>query len=283
MKSGEWLTAAARRLRDRGVESPDLSARLILAEVSGASPARLLAFPEDPLSPEAVRIADALLERRERHEPMAYLLGRKEFRNLALRVTPAVLIPRPETEELIDLAKLISPNAKTLLDAGAGSGCIALSLAEVFPSARVYGTDRSSEALAVARSNDPDRRVRWARMDWLSGVGERRLDLIVSNPPYLTQEEMETLEPQVRDYEPIGALSGGKDGCDEYRRLVPQIVECLATGGWTVLEIGPSIAEGVGKLLAESGFTDIAVHPDLAGRKRFAVGRSPVTGAAPRT
>lgn len=275
MRSGEWLTSAARRLRDRGVESPDLSARLILAEVSGASPARLLAFPEDPLSPEAVRIADALLERRERHEPMAYLLGRKEFRNLTLRVTPAVLIPRPETEELIDLAKSLSPNAKTLLDAGAGSGCIALSLAEVFPSARVYGTDRSSEALAVARSNDPDRRVRWMQMDWLTALGADQFDLIASNPPYLTEEEMQTLEPQVRDYEPIGALSGGRGGCEEYRRLIPQIAECLAPGGWTVLEIGPSVAEGVGRLLAESGFIDIAVHPDLAGRKRFAVGAAP--------
>ncbi|MCA9435254.1 MAG: peptide chain release factor N(5)-glutamine methyltransferase [Candidatus Omnitrophica bacterium] len=269
---GEWLKWATRKLRAKQVESPDLSANLILSEVTDFTRSKLIGFAEEPLSADHQDRAYCLLQRRLRHEPMAYILGRKDFRNLTLKVSPAVLIPRPETEELIDLAREIQPRASHIIDVGTGSGCIPLSLAEVFPESHLFGVDFSIEALHVALSNDPASRVNWIRADWLGAFASGSFDLAVSNPPYLTEQEMETLEPQVRDYEPVSALDGGVDGCDQYRRLIPQIARCLRSGGHTVLEIGPSVAHKVAGLLNESGFRQISIHKDLAGRDRFASG-----------
>ncbi len=272
---GDWLKRAMGELEAAGVESPGLSGRLILSEVTGFSSAKILGFPEIFIPPDALFEADVLLERRLRHEPMAYILGRKEFRNITLKVTPAVLIPRPETEELIDLTQSICPDASTMVDVGSGSGCIPLSLSEVFPESRVVGTDFSQKALKVAQSNDPDRRISWVQSDWLAGFDRDRFDLIVSNPPYLTHDEMESLDPQVGEYEPISALTGGEDGCDAYRVLVPQIARCLKHRGKTVLEISPSVENQVIQILGESGFVHIRTHPDWAGRARFATGERP--------
>jgi release factor glutamine methyltransferase len=269
---GGWLEDAESRLTHAEVESARLSAYMILEEVTGFTRSKLIAHPEDCLSTRIVERAEELLARRLDHEPMAYLLGRKEFRNLSLQVTPDVLIPRPETEGLVDMAVRLMPDADKILDAGTGSGCLALSLLECYPNGLVLGCDRSREALHVASGNDSDRRVRWFQADWLSAISKGSLDLVVSNPPYLTKSEMESLAPQVACYEPFVALNSSADGCDAYRVLIPQARRCLRPGGWLVLEIGPSVVTPVRVLLKENGFRSIQMRRDLAGRARYAAG-----------
>ncbi len=264
-----WLSQSRRDLEQAEIESPYLSAQLILEQVTGESRSAILAHPERCLTESQKVLAANLLDRRRSHEPMAYLLGWKEFRNLRLRVIPEVLIPRPETEELIDLAARLAPGALLILDAGTGSGCIPLGLAEIFPQALLLGCDRSFAALRCARGNDALGRVIWFQSLWLAPVRAECLDLIVSNPPYLTTDEMARLEPQVGCYEPHLALDGGVDGCDCYRVLIPQAVRSLKVGGVLLMEGSPVIAAEVVALLRSSGFDEIQVHLDLAGRERF--------------
>lgn len=268
-----WLRNAQSLLSESGVESPGLSAELILAAALGTTRTRILAQGETPLDPETLSAAERLLARRLKHEPMAYILGTKPFRDLDLRVNPAVLIPRPETEELVDLAHLISPGARRIVDAGTGSGCIALALAEQSPSAILVGIDRSRSAIETASSNDPRQRVQWIQGDWLGSIGDQSLDLVVTNPPYVTSAEMAGLEPQVGGYEPHAALDGGPDGCAAYRVLVPDAYRCLRPGGSIALEGSPTVMDSLVEILAGSGFAEIQRHSDLAGRPRFATAR----------
>jgi release factor glutamine methyltransferase len=272
---GGWLQESTRRLTKAGVESPQLSCYLILEEVLRWPRSRLLAHPESVLSLEDGEQAERLLIRRLAHEPMAYILGRREFRDLRLRVTADVLIPRPETEELIDLAWRLAPHASRILDAGTGSGCIALALRPLYPGATIYACDLSRASLVTAKTNDPMCTIHWFQGSWLDAVCRRSLDLVVSNPPYLTDAEMETLEPQVRDYEPRHALAGGADGCVEYRTLIPQAADCLRPGGCLLVEASPSTVPVARSLLEASGFQTIHSHLDLAGRERFVSGYAP--------
>jgi release factor glutamine methyltransferase len=264
-----WLWEARRELESAGIESPHLSAQLILEHITGESRSMILAHPERLLDESQRRRATDLLNHRLNHVPMAYLLGWKDFRNLRLRVTPDVLIPRPETEELIDLAVSLAPRAGRILDAGTGSGCIPLSLSEIFPQALLFGSDLSHSALQCARGNDPSGRVIWIQASWLEPIGSRSLDLAVSNPPYLTTSEMTTLEPQVGLYEPHLALDGGVDGCDCYRSLIPQAMRALKSGGVLLLECSPATIVVVISLLQGAGFTEVHAHTDFAGRDRF--------------
>ncbi|MCG3196614.1 MAG: Release factor glutamine methyltransferase [bacterium] len=272
---GDWVRSAASRLAEIRVESPRLSAELLLAFALGVSRSQLLIHPDVVLTPDEIEIAEGLLARRARHEPVAYILGFKEFRNLSLRVTPAVLIPRPETEEIPDLASSLQPSARRILDAGTGSGCIALSLVELYPEARILGCDVSGEALGVSVANDARRRVGWVCSNWLEAFAEHSLDLVVSNPPYLTDEEMDSLDPQIALHEPAGALRGGVDGLDAYRTLLPQAYRCLSPGGQVLVEGSPTVAAGVVALLGEAGFVGTQIHRDLAGKERFLSGRRP--------
>ena len=272
---GEWVKEASSSLKQSNVESPKLSAQLILSQVTGLSRNRLIAFSEETITEAIRQQADRLLARRLEHEPVAYLLGRKEFRNLTLEVTPSVLIPRPETEELVDLALEIGRSPHRILDVGTGSGCIPLSLAEPYRTASLFGSDFSLEALRIAQSNDTERRIHWVQSNWLSCFPYSEFDLITSNPPYLTRSEMEELDPCVRDYEPCIALDGGPDGCNCYRELIPEIAVALKPGGTTVLEISPTVEQGVVKIARESGLADIRTHRDLAGRIRFLTASRP--------
>jgi release factor glutamine methyltransferase len=267
---GGWLEKAEVRLYAEEVESPRLSAHLIL-EFAAARPRALLpAHFEETLASSDCDRANELLDRRLEHEPMAYLLGKKEFRNLTLTVSPGVLIPRPETESLVDLALRFKPDARSILDAGTGSGCLALSLVEEYPRSRIVGCDYSPHALELARENDKTGKVGWVQSRWLEPFKEERFDLIVSNPPYLTTEEMESLDRQVKDYEPTQALHGGEDGCDSYRILIPQAWEALEVGGVLILETSPSVKEGVAGLLRGNRFEEVEILNDLAGRERYA-------------
>jgi len=272
---GGWLEDAERRLVREDVESPRLSAFLIVEEVTGLDRARVIAHPEECLSAVQLELAEVLLSRRLAHEPMAYLLGRKGFRNLTIKTSQDVLIPRPETEGLVDLAVLHKPNARRIVDAGTGSGCLALSLAEVFPHALVIACDLYSGALHVASENDPHGRVLWIQADWLSAFASDSLDLVVANPPYLTRAEMDSLVPQVSAYEPRAALNASEDGCAAYRTLVPQARRCLVNGGCLLLEVGPSVSGRVRDLLQFEGFTRVRIRRDLAGRERYAEGFVP--------
>ncbi len=267
-----WLWEARRELEKAAIESPYLSAQLILEHVTGLSRSAILAHPEHCLEESQKDLAASLLVRRLQHEPMAYLLGWKEFRNLRLKIPPGVLIPRPETEELIDLAARLAPEAKRILDAGTGSGCIPLSLAEVFPQALLLGCDLSLTTLQCAKGNDLRGRVSWFQSSWLECVESKSLDMVISNPPYLTLAEIASLDPQVKLHEPLLALDGGVDGCDCYHLLTPQAARVLRIGGVLLLESSPATALKVMAICRDNGFAEVHLHLDLAGRERFVSG-----------
>ena len=260
-----------------------LDAQLLLTHVTGQSRAWLLAHDHDPLPPEqATRFVD-LAARRAAGEPAAYLLGDKEFFGLTLQVTPATLIPRPDTETLVDWALEHIPaqsepgrGAFTVLDLGTGSGAIALALAHRRPHATVTAVDASAEALAVASANARalNLPLRCLHGSWLAPVAGERFDLIVSNPPYIAEGDppLPALTP-----EPITALTAGPDGLDDLRHIVAHAGAHLQPGGWLLLEHGYDQADAVAGLLRASGFTDVATRIDLGGQPRCTGGRASVT------
>ncbi len=280
---GEALRAAAARLRASGSRSPRLDAELLLGDVLSLERVALFSHPDRPLSSAEVERFERLLRRREAHEPVAYLRGRRGFRTLELEVTPAVLIPRPETETLVEVAldelvraQLAAPLA---LDLGTGSGCIALALAAEHPSVRVVAVEVQEAALEVARRNvvrcGLGERVRVVRSDLFEALSPpERFDLIVSNPPYIPEAEYVALEQNVREYEPRCALHGGDDGLSFYRRIVPEAAGWLRQGGLLALEVGYGQAAAVGELIAATGLYDDAVeYADLAGVSRVVTAR----------
>ncbi|MEW6274994.1 MAG: peptide chain release factor N(5)-glutamine methyltransferase [Bacillota bacterium] len=280
-------------LRGCGVEGAALDAEVLLAHVTGLDRAGLYRESGRALSPREAEAYRRLVERRGRREPVAYLTGKKEFMGLEFLVGPAVLIPRPETELLVEKACALArefvsrprelvdpergPGVQELLiaDAGTGSGAIAVSLAVFLPAARIYATDCSSAALAVARENARRHgvagRISFLQGDLLSPLFALnlagRLVLIVANLPYIPAAELPGLMPDVRCYEPLSALDGGPDGLAHYRRLLPQARRCLSDGGRLLMEIGPGQGEKVGRLLAENNW-HYQIIPDLAGRER---------------
>lgn len=214
----------------------------------------------------------ALVERRRRHEPVAYITGSQEFYGRRFRVSPAVLIPRGDSETTVLAALAAVPNARRVLDCGTGSGALLLTLLAEMPQASGVGIDRSAAALAVARANAEalglaDRATLqaadWTRAGWRDGLGA--FDLVIANPPYV--EERADLAPEVRDHEPAGALFAGEDGLDDYRTLVPQLRGLLEPSGVAVLEIGHAQAAAVSAIAAEAGFA-AELRRDLAGRAR---------------
>jgi len=240
--------------------------------VTGSSRARLLAHPERTLTSAQVARYGKLVDDRAAGYPLPYLTGEIEFYGLDIEVTPEVLIPRPETETLVDLALERRPN--TVVDVGTGSGCIAVALAAHLPEAAVYGIDISPAALAVARRN-AERYGLGERIRFLVGdLLDRRpgpVDLIVSNPPYVSADEWASLPPSVRDHEPRLALDGGPDGLEVVRRLISQSQGLLEPDGALLIEIGATQGDAA-KEAAETFFpengTSIRIHPDLAGHDR---------------
>ncbi|MEW6423127.1 MAG: peptide chain release factor N(5)-glutamine methyltransferase [Bacillota bacterium] len=282
------LGLAREYLQRCGVESAALDAEVLLAHVTGLDRAGLYRESERALAPREAEIFRQLVERRGQREPVAYLTGKKEFMGLEFLVGPAVLIPRPETELLVEKAcalarefvsgrrRLPGAEAELLLaDVGTGCGAIAVSLAVFLPGARIYATDCSSAALAVARENARRHgvagRISFLQGDLLTPLFDLdlpgRLDLIVANLPYVPTAELPALMPDVRCYEPLSALDGGPDGLAHYRRLLPQARRCLSDGGRLLMEIGPGQGEKVGRLLAENNWHH-QIIPDLAGRER---------------
>lgn len=235
----------------------------------------LLAHPEATLSDEQARRYEDWIARRERREPVQYIVGEQEFYGLALKVTPDVLIPRPETEHLVEaaLARGAHDRPMRICDVGTGSGAIAIALAHRWPLADITAVDKSPEALAVAKENavrhGVDARVRFLQSDLLGAVRGEPLDMVVSNPPYVATSEL--LEAQVRLYEPQQALYAGPTGLEVYRRLIPAAKQVLVEGGWLLLEIGFGQRDAVSALLV--GWDAVQFVADLQGIPRVAIAR----------
>jgi release factor glutamine methyltransferase len=278
------LGGAIDALRAAGVDSPRFDAELLLSEASGWDRARLAADPGAGVPPAAARRFGEMVRRRLRREPVAYILGHKGFRRLDLAVDRRVLIPRPETELLVELALELRP--ATVLDVGTGSGAIALAIADELPSCEVTATDTSAAALAVARGNaerlgladrvrflegtlpgDDSGPEQGSPTDPPAGTG-RRFDLVVANLPYVAEVDWASLQPEVTEWEPREALLAGPDGLDAIRALVPHV------GAATLaLEIGEGQAEAVATLIGDAGFSEVQTRRDLAGIERVVIGR----------
>ncbi len=274
---GTALQAAVGRLYAAGIDTARLDARLLLGDVLKLATADLVAHPERPLAaPESERFRD-LVERRCRHQPVSQLLARREFWGLAFRVTADTLIPRPETETVVQAA-LAGPadrgQAIRILDLGTGTGCLLLALLHELPQATGIGVDRSPGALAVARANAEAlglaERAEFQLGNWTDGLTES-FDLIVSNPPYIATPDMDQLAPEVARHEPHLALHGGSDGLDCYRAIARGLSGCLHPDGRLLLEIGTDQGDSVAAIFAAAGFRCTARHDDLAGLPRCLV------------
>lgn len=279
------LDQASRRLRAAGIEAARAEARLLLCRVTGWSRERLLAEPEAVVPESEAARFGALLAEREARAPLAYLLGEREFWSLPLEVRPGVLIPRPETETLVEAALEAFPERAAplrVLDLGTGSGCLLVALLHEYPAAIGVGVDRSPVALAVAAANLTRHRLAGRalllRGDWGRAL-EGRFDLIVANPPYVARGELAGLEPEVARHEPRLALDGGPDGLDAYRALLPDVARLLAPAGVACLEIGRGQEGPVAALAGDLGL-EASPRTDLAGIVRCLVLRRGRDGGA---
>lgn len=265
------LAAASARLKAAGCDTPALDARLLLQRAGGLSREDLILGPDQPLTPEQAARLEAFITRRERHEPVSRILGEREFYGRVFRVTPDTLDPRPDTETLIDAAVALMPKAARLLDLGTGTGAIAITLLAERPDATGVATDLSTAALAVAAENAAQLGVA-SRLELMSGSWFEpvagRFDIILSNPPYIPAEDIAALEPEVRNFDPALALSGGDDGLDPYRSIASSAAGHLAPGGHVLVEIGAGQAGDVTAIFAAAGLQAAGRHRDLGGHER---------------
>jgi release factor glutamine methyltransferase len=276
----EHIAEIAERLAAAGVENARGEACLLVAAATGLERATLTAGVVPTLSAEQQAALEALVQRRQMREPIAYILAAKEFWSLRFEVDPAVLIPRPETETVVEaVLEQIGDRTAALriLDLGTGSGCLLLALLSELPRAVGLGVDDSPAALAVAKRN-AERLSLAARAEFRQacwGAGLRgRFDLIVSNPPYVRERDWQGLEPEIRDFEPQAALVAGPDGLAAYRALAPDCARLLAPAGLCALEIGLGQGDAVAALLAPHGLTVTERRRDLAGIERCLIARA---------
>lgn len=274
MRVRDGLAAAAQALAG---DEARLEAEVLLLHVLGRPRAWLYAHADDELPPPQREAFDRLVQRRCAGEPVAYLTGTREFWSLALRVTGATLIPRADTERLVELALERLPSATPLrvADLGTGSGAIALALASERPQARVVATDVSAAALAVARQNAEFNKisnVEFAESHWFSAIAQQRFDLIVSNPPYIAAGDAHLQQGDLR-FEPHSALAAGADGLDDIRAIAAAAGAYLRDGAWLLLEHGFDQGGAVRALLGSAGFANVATWQDLCGLDRVSGGR----------
>jgi len=257
-----------------GLPLDPLENRILLCHALQLTRVGLITNGERVLTEEEAAILAALVERRLAGEPIAYIVGQREFYGLPFRVSPAVLIPRPDTELIVELAlERLAPGAR-LLDMGTGSGAIAVSVAHTRPDAQVTALDVSEEALAVARANAETNgaRVRFLRSDWFAALAGESFDLIASNPPYIASGDAHLAQGDLR-FEPSGALTDFADGLSALRTIVQGAPAHLEQGGWLLLEHGYDQAASVRALLADAGYTEVQSWRDLAGIERVSGGR----------
>jgi release factor glutamine methyltransferase len=283
----EGIDKASRRLADAGIESARLDAELLMAAAAGVSREAVITGSIE-LSPAILKKFDAMVARREKREPVAYIVGRKEFYSLDFEVTPAVLIPRPETEFVVSAALEFiagTPDA-CVLDIGTGSGAIAIAIAVNAAHACVTAVDISADAIAVASRNARRHRVedrltlrRADCFDVLDGPALGLFDVIVSNPPYLDDAEIVSLEADVRGFEPRVAMSAGAGGLDILRKIAAGAPEHLAHGGELIVEVAAGQVAAVAKLVEEAGLRVVSVINDFAGHPRVVVAHAQRLGA----
>ena len=270
---GEVLRRSTDHLAEKGSETPRLDAELLLAHVLGVARIDLYLDLERPLAASELDAARALVSRRAAREPVQYVIGEWGFRRLTLRVDRRALIPRPETETVVERSQalLAGRDAPRVLDVGTGSGAIALAIADEHPGARVTGIDVSGDALALARENavQTGLDIELLERDVFQGLPEGPWELVVSNPPYVDPGDRATLQPEVRDWEPDTALFGR----DVTATVAAAAVDVLIDGGALVLEVGDGQAQATAALLASLGYAEVRTTPDLAGRDRVVEGR----------
>jgi len=282
MRLREALDAAIARLEANHVGSPRLNAEVLLMFTLGVDRAYLYAHPEREITAEEISRYDEALEQRSRGVPSQYITGHQEFWGLDLIVSPAVLIPRPETEHIVETALELVRDQKLdrpkIVDVGTGSGAIVLALARELPHAEVHAVDISPEALDIARANASrlqlSERIHFAESDLLCAYGAEAFstfDFVVSNPPYVGECEADKVQREVKKYEPKIAVFGGYEGVDIIRRLIPQAHELLKPGGWLLMEIGYTQESAVHALL--SGWAEVRSIPDLQGIPRVIAAR----------
>ncbi len=286
------LQAAIARLTAERVPSPRLNAETLLMFTLNCDRAYLYAHPERGLTAEEQSRYDEALTQRAKGVPAQYITGHQEFWGLDLIVSPAVLIPRPETEHLIETVLRLAGTLKSpiIADVGTGSGAIALALAKELPNAEIHATDNSPAALEIAEANAarlqlefrksnqhaPERRLFFHDTDLLRGLEGKGFDLVVSNPPYVGESEEDEVQLEVRKFEPRNAVFAGPSGLEVIEKLIPAAEQALKPGGYLVLEVSGTIAEGVRALLA--GWDDITILKDLQGILRVASARKPAIG-----
>jgi release factor glutamine methyltransferase len=268
---------AVKLLMQVGIDSAQLDSRLLLQHALGLSQEQLLQKSGEMLDIHKLAMIIRLVARRAQREPLAYITGIKPFWSLDFRVTPDTLIPRPDSETLIEaVLETVAPRSKPLklLDIGTGTGCLLVSLLSEYPASQGWGTDISTAALDIASLNAHAHgfgaRAQWLEGSWSAGASER-FDVIVSNPPYIPEGDIERLQPEVAQYEPPQALSGGRDGLDAYRALIPEAKKLLKQEGIVVLEIGQGQQKDVATLLTRSDLHVIKTKQDLAGIPRALV------------
>ena len=276
----EYVFAGAERLSHGPHPGRALrDAELLMMHVLGKDRAWMLAYWQDEIGIEASIPYHSAIERRRAGEPIQYITGETEFYGLPFRMTRDVLIPRPETEHLVEkVIELASGwEQARIVDVGTGSGAIAVALAAMLPNANITATDISAAALGVARENAERNsvagRIRFLEGEWLGPVANEQFEIVVSNPPYVPDSDRATLDVEVREHEPALALFAGVDGLAAYRALIPAAYGVLVAGGWIALEIGFGQEAAIRELLVESGFREIEFTTDLQGIKRVACGR----------
>jgi len=280
------LSRAIVKLTAQGIETPRLDAELLLAHALGIGRTRLYTCLRDVLLPEQEATFWQCIQRRTQREPLQYITGVREFWSLEFKVDRRALIPRPETEVVVETGlRLITSSAvgtpaPRILDVGTGSGCIAIALATELPHATIWATDVSAEALSLAHENaryhNVEERIRFLSGNLFAPLAgkEGSFDLIIANPPYIARSEFNILPPEVRDWEPRGALDGGNNGLDFYRYLVSEGPRYLCSGGWLVMELGAGQSPAVTRLIQEqSDLQDSSCVQDYAGHPRVGVAR----------
>jgi release factor glutamine methyltransferase len=289
MNALDRLRKSKEFLEKFSIEDATGNAELIISHCLGID--RVSLYRDDPIITEdLISKIDEFLKRRAKKEPLQYILGYTEFYGLKIKVGPGVLIPRPETELLVEEAIKIISNFKfqisnfKILDLCTGSGCLALALAREFPEARVYGTDTSEVAIRYAKENAEFNRI--DNVIFLKGnlfepieknfkfqISNLKFDLIVSNPPYIRKDDIKNLQLEIKNWEPIGALDGGIDGLDYYRAIIPEARNYLNKCGCLIFELGISQADAVKKIAQDAGFINISLIKDYAGIERIFIAK----------